>query len=100
MSAAIRPRPSTLPSTATTMVVEVSLGLLYDAGVNVSDGETEGEVEESVDISLFPTVDSGKLTACIALAGSNPSLVTTSRYAHAGTAVAGLILSGYLSLCC
>ena len=71
--------------------------MMFDAGVKVSDEEIEGDGEEDVDISLFPTVDSGRLTACIALVGSNMSAGTTSRYAHAGTAVAKLIFLGYLS---
>ena len=78
-------------------IAEVPIGWLFDAGVKVSDEEIEGDVEEDVDISLFPNVDSGRLTACIALVGSNMSAVTTSRYAHAGTAVAKLIFLGYLS---
>lgn len=98
MSPEIRMRPSMLPTVAP-MIAEVLLEGLFDEGVKVSDGEITGEIEEDVNISLFPTVDSGRRTACIALAGSNLSVVTTSMYAHAGTAVAGLILLGYLYFC-
>jgi hypothetical protein len=59
----------------------------------------ELEVDEDVDTPVFPTVDSGRRRATIPLAPlrSNWSVVTTSRYAHAGTAVAVLIWFGYLS---
>ena len=72
------------------IIVAVSIDLVR---VEVSDEEIEGEVEEGVDISLFPTVDSGRFrsTACDALTDSNLSVVLTSRYAHAGTAVSVLI---------
>lgn len=92
MSAAIRITPSVLP-TVMPMMTEVSISTFLDAGVEVWDEETEEDVEGS----LLAVVDSGRLTACIALVGSKMSIVTTSRYAHAGTAVAELILFGYLS---
>ena len=95
MSAPIRRTPTVLP-TVMPMIAEVSIDWLLDAGVEVWDEETEEDVE-GVGISLLSTVDSGRLKACIALVGSKMSIVTTSRYAHAGTAVAELILFGYLS---
>lgn len=58
-----------------------------------------GDVEEDVDTSMFPTVDSGCPASRLAPTSRNWSGVTTSRYAHAGTAVAELILFGYLVLC-
>ena len=48
----------------------------------------------------FPTVDSRRLgdsDAIDAFARLNVSAVTTSKYAHPGTAVTGLIVRGYLS---
>lgn len=73
--------------TAIPIIAAVSIDLVL---VEVSD-EIEGDVEEGVDISLFPIVDSGRFTACDALTASNLSVVTTSRYAHAGTVVSELI---------
>ena len=87
MSPTIKPRPTVLP-TAIPIIVTVSIDLVR---IEVSDEEIEGDVEEGVDTSLFPTVDSGRFTACDALIASNLSVVLTSRYAHAGTAVSGLI---------
>jgi len=95
MSKAIRPMPRVLP-TAIPMIAKVPMGLLSDCDVEVSDGEPE-DVE---DVSMFPTVDSWsrKFTVWFALNASNLSVGTTSRYAHAGTAVSGLIGFGYLSV--
>ena len=62
---------------------------MLDGDVEVSDEEGDGE--EDVDISLFPTVDSGRFALCDALTASNLSVVTTSRYAHAGTEVSELM---------
>ena len=77
------------PPTVTPMIMAVPFELLLD--------EIEERVEEGVDLTGFPTVDSGRPTSRDALTGLNVSAVTTSRYAHAGTAVAELILFGYLS---
>ena len=62
---------------------------MFDGDVEVSD--EEGDVEEVVDISLFPTVDSARVVLCDAFTASNLSVLTTSRYAHAGTEVSELI---------
>src|SRR5258706_7111836 len=89
MSTVVRKRPM-IPPTVTPMIVIMETPLELLSGV-VEIGE---EVEEGV---MFPTVDSGRFTSCVALTGSNIAVVTVSRYAHAGTAVAGLILFGYLA---
>jgi len=82
----IRPRPNVLP-TAMPMIEGVLLSLSF-----------EGGVEEDVGIGPFPTVDSGRPTACIAFTASNVSVETTSKYAHAGTEVSVLIFCGYLEM--
>lgn len=79
------------PPTVTPMIMAVPLDLLPDVG------EFEEGIKVGVDVTGFPTVDSGRSTFRDALTRLNVSPVTTSRYAHAGTAVAGLILFGYLS---
>jgi len=78
------------PPTVTPMMMAVPFELLVD--------EIEEGVEEGVDVTEteFPTVDSGGPTSRDALTRLNVSVVTTSRYAHAGTAVAELILFGYM----
>ena len=57
-----------------------------------------GEIE-AVEIGTFPTVESGGYArkGIDAFPISNVSAVTTSKYAHPGTAVAELISFGYLS---
>ena len=73
----------------TWLSVEVAKG-----EVEMAKGEVEmakGEVEEDINTSLFPTVDSGRFARSLALRASNWSSVTTSMYAHAGTAVSELI---------
>jgi len=70
-----------------------------DAAAGVVVELVTGEVVDDADTSVFPTVDSGRFTTRIAFAGLNPSGVTTSMYAHAGTEVALLIAFGYLSPC-
>lgn len=89
MITAVRTRPIT-PPTVTPMIVTMETPLELLSGVV----EIEGD---GVDVSMFPIVDSRKPTARVALTGLNVSSGTTSRYAHAGTAVAELILFGYLS---
>ena len=84
-NATIRMRPVT-PLIATPMIKEVS-GLLLDE---------VGEVEV-VEVGRFPTVDSGRFKDSDAFTILNVSAVTTSKYAHPGTAVTGLITFGYLS---
>jgi len=77
------------PATVAPMVMGVGLDWFWLGGEGV----------EVANIWMFPTVDSGRFKACIALAltASKTSSVTTSRYAHAGTVVAELISFGYLS---
>lgn len=85
-----KPRPNT-PPTEPPITASVLLDCLFDvagASVDVPDGTVE--VEEIVD-TMVPTVDSGRFAACFARAGSKVSVVTTSRYAHAGTGVVELI---------
>lgn len=89
----IRPRPST-PPTVPPIIADVLLGLsLVPTGANsgVSLEVVKGEVEEDVGTSLFPTVDSGRFASSLAFCALKKSGVTTSMYAHAGTAVAELI---------
>ena len=88
MNPAVKTRPI-IPPTVTPMIVIMETPLeLLPCVVEIE--------EEGVDVSMFPTVDSGKPTARVALTGSNVSARTTLRYAHAGTAVAELISFGYL----
>ena len=73
------------------MIVGVLLDLLLeptDFGTWVSVEVAKGEVKEELDTSLFPTVDSVRIASSFASGTRNSSGVTTSMYAHAGTAVA------------
>lgn len=81
-------RPTT-PPTVTPMIRPVSAGLL--------DGVEVLERVEGVVVGMFPTVDSRRFEDSDAFSISNVSFVTTSKYAHPGTAVTGLITCGYLS---
>jgi len=80
MSRKTKPRP-TMPPIKPPIIAGVLFDPLFGAGV--------GLVEEVG--TRFPTVESGTFRYCIASVGENISVVTTSRYAHAGTAVDGLI---------
>ena len=92
-----RPRPTTPPTTPPTIADVLFEGLFDPTGAVVAVWDDvvkgEGEVEEGVDTPVFPTVDSSNPWATISLApaSSNWSGLTTSMYAHAGTAVAELI---------
>ena len=81
----ISKRPIT-PPTVTPIIMVVSAGLL--------DGVVE---TEGVGVGVFPTVDSGRVGDSDAFTILNASAATTSKYAHAGTEVTGLITFGYLS---
>ena len=84
----IRMKPTT-PAIVTPMIKEVSGPLLDEVG----------EVE-AVEAGTFPTVDSGRFEFeedIVAFTILNMSALTTSKYAHPGTAVAVLITFGYLS---
>ena len=80
-----RMRPITPPST-TPMIMEVSVDLLDDGG----------EIER-VEVGTFPTVDSGRFPDSDAFTILSLSAVTTSKYAHPGTAINELMTFGYLS---
>ena len=91
MNRMIKPRP-TMPPTEPPIIASVLFDLLFavtGTSVEISDGAVKGEMEEDVGIG-FPTGDSGRFAACFACAGSKVSAATTSRYAHAGTAVVEL----------
>jgi len=81
-------RPIT-PATVAPMIMGVGLDWFWLGPGGVEDA----------DVWMFPTVDSGRFKACVALAltALKTSSVTTSRYAHAGTVVPELISFGYLS---
>ena len=81
----IRMAPIT-PAIATPMIKEVS-GLLLEEVVEI----------EAVEVGTFPTVDSRRFTDSDACMRLNVSAVTTSKYAHPGTAINELINFGYLS---
>ena len=55
-----------------------------------------GEIE-AVEVATFPAVDSGRFADSDAFIILNMSPVTTSKYAHPGTAIHELIGFGYLS---
>ena len=80
MSRTTKPRP-TMPPIKPPIIAGVLFDPLFGAGV--------GFVEEVG--TRFPTVESGTFANAIASVGENESAVTTLRYAHAGTAVDGLI---------
>jgi len=71
-------------------------GVLFDvlSGPSGASVALADAVDKKVDEGEVKSMTS---KTCCALAGSNLSPVTTSRNAHAGTAVSGLILFGYLS---
>ena len=58
--------------------------------------EEVGEIE-AVEVGTFPAVDSGRFADSDAFIILNMSAVTTSKYAHPGTAIHELIGFGYLS---
>ena len=89
---------SRLRASAPPIETPIIVGVLFEVVFDPTDGVVEawGEVidggdEEDVDTSLFPSVDSGRCRNCFALSAINMSGETTSRYAHAGTAVSELI---------
>ena len=85
MSRIIEPRPNRPPSEP-----PIITGMLFDTLADFT-GTGVGIVEDVG--TKFPTVESGTFPSCtpIARLRENESSVTTSRYAHAGTAVNELI---------
>ena len=71
------------PPVTTPMSMEVSVDLLDDG--------------EEIQVGTFPSVDSGRFTDSDAFTILNQSAVTTSKYAHPGTAIHEVIGFGYLS---